>query len=114
MARIIYGVAGEGFGHSSRSHLIGQKFLDAGHDCIFVGSQKSLVYLKQYFGECVKEIMGNVKPGFAYPRRWLISATCNGLRRFNKDEVEIGLFESVKTGKLRYLYETDSYELQLS
>lgn len=65
-------------------------------------------------GDCVKEIMGNVKPGFAYPRRWLISATCNGLRRFNKDEVEIGLSESVKTGKLRYLYETDSYELQLS
>ena len=58
MARIIYGVAGEGFGHSSRSHLIGQRLLDAGHDCIFVGSQKSLVYLKQYFGECVKEIFG--------------------------------------------------------
>ena len=58
MARIIYGVAGEGFGHSSRSHLIGQRLLDAGHDCIFVGSQKSLVYLKQYFGERVKEIFG--------------------------------------------------------
>jgi len=58
MAKIIYGVAGEGFGHSSRSHLIGQRFLDAGHDCIFVGSQKSLVYLKQYFGERVKEIFG--------------------------------------------------------
>jgi uncharacterized protein (TIGR00661 family) len=58
MAKIIYGVAGEGFGHSSRSHLIGQSLLDAGHDCIFVGSQKSLVYLKQYFGERVKEIFG--------------------------------------------------------
>jgi uncharacterized protein (TIGR00661 family) len=58
MARIIYGVAGEGFGHSSRSHLIGQRLLDAGHDCIFVGSQKSLVYLKQHFGERVKEIFG--------------------------------------------------------
>ena len=58
MARIIYGVAGEGFGHSSRSHLIGQRLLDAGHDCIFVGSQKSLMYLKQYFGERVKEIFG--------------------------------------------------------
>ncbi len=58
MARIIYAVAGEGFGHSSRSHLIGQRLLEAGHDCIFVGSQKSLVYLKQYFGERVKEIFG--------------------------------------------------------
>jgi len=58
MARIIYAVAGEGFGHSSRSHLIGQRLIDVGHDCIFVGSQKSLLYLKQYFGERVKEIFG--------------------------------------------------------
>jgi len=58
MTRIIYGVAGEGFGHSSRSHLIGQTFLDAGHDVMFVGSQKSLLYLKQYFGDRVREIFG--------------------------------------------------------
>jgi uncharacterized protein (TIGR00661 family) len=58
MASIIYGVAGEGFGHSSRSHLIGQRFIDAGHDVMFVGSQKSLLYLKRYFGERVKEIFG--------------------------------------------------------
>jgi len=58
MARIIYGVAGEGFGHSSRSHLIGQRLIDAGHDVMFVGSKSSLVYLKQYFGERVKEIFG--------------------------------------------------------
>jgi len=58
MAKIIYAVAGEGFGHSSRSHLIGQRLIDSGHDCIFVGSQKSLLYLKQYFGERVKEIFG--------------------------------------------------------
>jgi len=58
MARIIYGVAGEGFGHSSRSHLIGQRLIDAGHDVMFVGSQKSLVYLKQYFGPRVREIFG--------------------------------------------------------
>jgi uncharacterized protein (TIGR00661 family) len=58
MARIIYGVAGEGFGHSSRSHLIGQRLIDAGNDVIFVGSAKSLLYLKQYFGQRVKEIFG--------------------------------------------------------
>jgi uncharacterized protein (TIGR00661 family) len=58
MAKIIYAVAGEGFGHSSRSHLIGQRFIDAGHNVMFVGSQKSLLYLKQYFGERVKEIFG--------------------------------------------------------
>jgi uncharacterized protein (TIGR00661 family) len=58
MAKIIYAVAGEGFGHSSRSHLIGQRFIDAGHEVMFVGSQKSLIYLKQYFGQSVKEIFG--------------------------------------------------------
>ena len=57
MARIIYGVAGEGFGHSSRSHLIGQRLLDSGHDVMFVGYRKSLAYLKQYFGERVREIL---------------------------------------------------------
>jgi uncharacterized protein (TIGR00661 family) len=58
MAKIIYGVAGEGFGHSSRSHLTGQRLIDAGHDVMFVGSQKSLLYLKQYFGQRVREIFG--------------------------------------------------------
>lgn len=58
MAKIIYAVAGEGFGHSSRSHLVGQRFIDAGHDVMFVGSQKSLTYLKQYFDDRVKAIFG--------------------------------------------------------
>ncbi len=61
MAKIIYGVAGEGFGHSSRSHLIGQRLIDAGHNVMFVGSKKSLLYLKQYFGPPkadVREIFG--------------------------------------------------------
>lgn len=57
MARIIYAVAGEGFGHSSRAHLIGQRLIDAGNDVIFAASLKSLVYLQQYFGD-------RVKPGF--------------------------------------------------
>ncbi len=58
MARIIYAVAGEGFGHSSRSHLIGQRLIEAGHDVIFAGSNKSLFYLKEHFGDRVKEIFG--------------------------------------------------------
>ena len=65
MAKIIYAVAGEGFGHSSRSHLIGQRLIDAGHNVMFVGSKKSLLYLKQYFGKRVKEIFGL---SFAYIR----------------------------------------------
>jgi uncharacterized protein (TIGR00661 family) len=58
MARIIYGVAGEGFGHSSRSHAIGQHLIDAGHEVLFAASRKSLVYLRKHFGERVKGIAG--------------------------------------------------------
>jgi uncharacterized protein (TIGR00661 family) len=58
MARIVYGVAGEGFGHSSRSHLIGQHLIDAGHEVLFLASRKSLAYLRPHFGPDVKEICG--------------------------------------------------------
>ncbi len=58
MARIIYAVAGEGFGHASRAHLIGQRFLDAGHDVIFATSHRALLYLRECFGERAREIFG--------------------------------------------------------
>lgn len=58
MANIIYAVAGEGFGHSSRSHLIGQHLIDIGHDVIFAGSKKSHKYLSKYFGKRVHKISG--------------------------------------------------------
>jgi uncharacterized protein (TIGR00661 family) len=58
MARILYGVAGEGFGHSSRSHLIGQHLIDCGHEVLFIASRKSLSYLRQCFGANVHEVFG--------------------------------------------------------
>lgn len=58
MARILYGVAGEGFGHSSRSNLIAKRLLDAGHDVLFAASRKSLRYLSEYFPERVREVYG--------------------------------------------------------
>lgn len=70
MARIIYGVAGEGYGHSSRSHLIAQRLIDAGHTVMFAASNKSLSYLRQYYGDSVKEIFGltfNYKDGQVNP-----------------------------------------------
>ena len=65
MARIIYAVAGEGYGHSSRAHLVGQRFLDAGHEVMFVASQKALQYLRPIYGHRVREIFGL---SFAYRR----------------------------------------------
>jgi uncharacterized protein (TIGR00661 family) len=65
MAKIIYAVAGEGYGHSSRAHLVGQRLLEAGHEVMFVASQKALQYLRSIYGPSVQEIFGL---SFAYRR----------------------------------------------
>jgi len=58
MARILYGVAGEGFGHCTRAHLIGQRLLAVGHDVMFVGFGKAQFYLRRVFGDRAREILG--------------------------------------------------------
>ncbi len=58
MAKILYGVAGEGFGHSSRSHLTAKRLQQAGHEVMFAASNKSYKYLKQYFPEAVTPVHG--------------------------------------------------------
>ena len=58
MAKILYGVAGEGFGHSSRSELLGQHLIDAGHDVVFAASRKSFNYLQPTFNGRVRQVHG--------------------------------------------------------
>ncbi|MHC4551625.1 MAG: MJ1255/VC2487 family glycosyltransferase [Planctomycetota bacterium] len=58
MAKILYGVAGEGFGHSSRSELIGQRLVEAGHQVVFAASRKSYNYLKPTFHRKVRPVYG--------------------------------------------------------
>ena len=58
MANIIYGVAGEGYGHSTRSQLVGQRLIEAGHNVMFAASQKALKHLGQYFPDRTKEVFG--------------------------------------------------------
>lgn len=58
MAKILYGVAGEGFGHSSRSELLGERLVQAGHEVVFAASNKSYRYLKPTFKEQVREVYG--------------------------------------------------------
>jgi uncharacterized protein (TIGR00661 family) len=58
MAKILYGVAGEGFGHSSRSHLTANRLRQAGHDVLFAASNKSYGYLAKYFPGAVTPIHG--------------------------------------------------------
>jgi uncharacterized protein (TIGR00661 family) len=92
MARIIYAVAGEGYGHSSRAHLVGQRLIDAGHELIFVSSQRALLYLSQYFGEQVKEVFGL---GFDYHKGY-VSPTATIKKNF------IGLCRSHKINRRLY------------
>jgi len=89
MARIIYAVAGEGFGHASRTHLIGQRFLDAGHDVIFATSHRALLYLRECFGERAREIFGltfDYSKGYVDPVAtvWKNLARFPGGRKVNK------------------------------
>ena len=63
MSAVFYGVAGEGFGHSSRAHLIGQWLLEAGHEVIFLASNKSFRYLNRVFPGRVIKTCG---PSFVY------------------------------------------------
>lgn len=58
MAKILYGIAGEGFGHGSRSELMGRRLLEAGHEVLFAASRKSLHYLQQCFPKRVCEVYG--------------------------------------------------------
>jgi uncharacterized protein (TIGR00661 family) len=58
MARILFGVAGEGFGHSSRSELIGRRLMESGNEVLFAASAKSLAYLKPLFPGRVEEVHG--------------------------------------------------------
>jgi UDP:flavonoid glycosyltransferase YjiC (YdhE family) len=51
-------VASEGYGHSSRSEIIGRHLLEAGHDVRFAASGKSLSYLGPFFPGRVFEIFG--------------------------------------------------------
>jgi uncharacterized protein (TIGR00661 family) len=58
MAKVLYGVAGQGFGHSTRSELIGKRLVEAGHEVVFVASQQSYEYLKPTFPNHVRKVYG--------------------------------------------------------
>jgi uncharacterized protein (TIGR00661 family) len=57
LSRIIYGVQGEGRGHSSRSKIIIEHLLSAGHEVRIFTSHKGFDYLSQFFDH-VTNIMG--------------------------------------------------------
>ncbi len=58
MARIVYGVSGDGYGHAVRAHSVGEGLMERGHDVRFVGSHRSAAYLSKRFPEHVHETLG--------------------------------------------------------
>lgn len=84
MAKIVHGVTGEAFGHSSRSHLIGQHLLDARHGVLLVASSRSFSYLRTRIGSGASEIFG---PRLVYQDRILPAArtATTNLFRFLED-----------------------------
>ncbi len=57
MARILYGVQGEGRGHSSRSRIIIENLVVHGHQVKILTSHKGYDYLSRYFPDVIR-IMG--------------------------------------------------------
>ncbi|TET38785.1 MAG: hypothetical protein E3J72_02190 [Planctomycetota bacterium] len=49
MARIIYGISGDGFGHTGRSKEVLRHLKDKGHDILVFGYLKSFSFLKDYY-----------------------------------------------------------------
>jgi uncharacterized protein (TIGR00661 family) len=58
MARILYGVSGQGFGHASRADSVARGLLARGHDVQFVTSRQSTEALKPRFGDRVHDTFG--------------------------------------------------------
>lgn len=49
MARILYGVCGEGMGHAIRSAVVGRHLAERGHQLLFASSGSSGKYLQKHF-----------------------------------------------------------------
>jgi uncharacterized protein (TIGR00661 family) len=106
MARIIYAVAGEGYGHSSRAHLVGQRLLEAGHDVMFVASQKALQYLRSIYGPRVREIFGL---SFAYRR-----GRIDPIRTFTRNLFQVARANSLNRRLFNHVYRSFGPDLVIT
>ncbi|MBP6624915.1 MAG: hypothetical protein KA198_07070, partial [Chitinophagaceae bacterium] len=56
--KILYGIPSEGMGHATRSKVVVEYLLQAGHDVRLVSSDRAYKFLNQYFGDRVYQIKG--------------------------------------------------------
>ncbi len=58
MARILYAVNGDGYGHATRAHSVAAALLARGHSVRFLASLKSSAYLRTVFPDRVDDTFG--------------------------------------------------------
>lgn len=58
MARILYAVGGDGYGHATRAHSVAAGLLARGHDVRFITSHFGAKYLGEAFNGRVREVFG--------------------------------------------------------
>ncbi|MBC8495809.1 hypothetical protein H8D36_06655 [archaeon] len=99
MARIIYGVAGEGRGHSSRSKIVIEYLQSKGHEVKIFGYNKSYTYLSKFFDD-VNKIDG---PELVYSGSSVVVSETfkKNFKKFSKDGLKnLGIvIRSIKSFK---------------
>ena len=87
MARILYAVNGDGYGHATRAHSVGAALLARGHEVRFLTSLKSQAYLGAVFPGLVHEAFGlciSYNQGRAQNCRTIIENLRRGLSQWNR------------------------------
>jgi len=87
MARILYAVNGDGYGHATRAHSVAAALLARGHEVRFLTSLKSNDYLKTVFPGLVDEAFGlciSYNQGRAESVRTIIENIRRGVSQWNQ------------------------------
>ncbi len=86
MARILYAVNGDGYGHATRAHSVAAALLTRGHEVRFLTSLKSSAYLKAVFPGLVDEAFGlciSYHQGVVQSCRTIIENIQRGVSQWN-------------------------------
>lgn len=58
MARLLYALSGDGYGHAVRAHSVADGLIARGHELRFLTSGKGSSYLRQHYPGCVDDVFG--------------------------------------------------------
>lgn len=58
MARFLYALSGDGYGHAVRAHSVAEGLIARGHELAFLTSGKGAAYLRQHYRDRVHDVFG--------------------------------------------------------